>query len=70
VSRHPMEGRTVTGWWGILTKYNDLSKVHAMRAFADANLSVRGDKDECTVVEVEVVIKRVVREMKKNGRRS
>lgn len=66
---HPMEGRTITGWWGILTKYHHLSEVHAMKAFADGNMSVRGDKDECTLVEVDVVIRRVVRE-KKHGRRS
>lgn len=61
VKPHPLEGKTVTGWWGVVNKHMHVSEVYNMRAFSEGALVVRGDRKDCLLVEVEIVIKRVVK---------
>lgn len=56
--RKPKEVRTWTGWYAIINKHGHLSEVRPNQFAAQHALALRGDRDECHIVPVEVTIGR------------
>lgn len=56
---HPWVGRTSGRWWAVITKHGHVSEAHAIRHTAEGNMLARGDAAECSIAEVEIIIKSI-----------